>query len=236
MNRKEFIKNMGLMGVAISVAPNIALAQKDSSAFKLPELGYGYGTLEPHIDAKTMEIHHTKHHQAYINKLNEIVQANPTLQGLSLEQMFDQINILNLPSEVKTGIRNHGGGHWNHSFFWEILKLQTTPGGKLLEAINRDFGSLENMLNQFDKAAMGQFGSGWAWLISIKGKLAISSTANQDNPLMATEANRGTPLLGIDVWEHAYYLNYQNKRADYLKAFRNVINWDQVAKNYLTTL
>jgi Fe-Mn family superoxide dismutase len=236
MNRKEFIKHASLMGAAIGLSPNLVLAQQPTSSFKLPALGYAYHALEPYIDARTMEIHHTKHHQAYINKLNEIVQANPTLQGLTLEQMFENINELKLTEQVKTGIRNHGGGHWNHSFFWQILKTGTTPSGKLLEAIQRDFNGLENMLAQFDKAAIGQFGSGWAWLISNKGKLSITATANQDNPLMASEKQRGTPILGIDVWEHAYYLNYQNKRADYLKSFRNVINWEQADKNFLTSL
>lgn len=236
MNRKEFIKHAGLMGAAMSIAPSLVVAQQSTTEFKLPALGYAYNALEPHIDARTMEIHHTKHHQAYINKLNEIVLANKALQYMSLERMFEQINQLNVSEQVKTGIRNHGGGHWNHSFFWKILKTDTTPSGKLLECIQRDFDSLENMFNQFDKAAMGQFGSGWAWLISNKGKLTIAATANQDNPLMASEKQRGTPILGIDVWEHAYYLNYQNKRADYLKSFRNVVNWNEAEKNFLTTL
>jgi Fe-Mn family superoxide dismutase len=202
-------------------------------AFTLPALPYAHEALEPHFDKMTMEIHHGKHHQAYVNNLNAALEGQAGLAEKSLEELIRHIN--GLPESIRTAVRNNGGGHWNHSFFWNILQPNGggTPSGKLAELITRDFGSFDAMKEQFNKAAATRFGSGWAWLcIMPDGKLAICSTPNQDNPLMdiVTECN-GTPILGLDVWEHAYYLKYQNRRPDYISAFWNIINWEQVSKN-----
>ncbi|OBW92515.1 superoxide dismutase [Gallibacterium salpingitidis] len=202
-------------------------------AFKLPELGYAYDALEPHFDALTMEIHHSKHHQAYVNN------ANAALEGLS-QELQDMCpgqlssNLDKVPAEKFTALRNNAGGHFNHSLFWKSLKKGTTLQGKLKEAIERDFGSVDAFKAEFEKAAATRFGSGWAWLIVKDGKLAVVSTANQDNPLMGKEVAgcEGFPLVGLDVWEHAYYLKFQNRRPDYIKEFWNVVNWDFVAKRY----
>lgn len=189
--------------------------------FELPKLKYEYNALEPHIDAKTMEIHHTKHHQTYITKLNEVI-AGTEFEGKSLEEI---IKSENLP----TAVRNNGGGHWNHTFFWEILSPEGgEPKGEFLESISNSFGSLEKFKEEFEKAALSRFGSGWAWLIKTEDGLKITSTANQDNPLMSGAEVKGVPILGLDVWEHAYYLNYQNKRAEYVKAFWSIVDWDKV--------
>jgi Fe-Mn family superoxide dismutase len=191
--------------------------------FELPKLKYEYDALEPYMDAKTMEIHHTKHHGGYVNKLNEAV-AGTQFEGKSLEEI---IKSENLP----TAVRNNGGGHWNHSFFWEILSPQKSePKGELLEVITKTFGSFENFKEEFEKVALGVFGSGWVWLILKDGELKIAPTRLQDNPLMSGAPEKGLPILGLDVWEHAYYLNYQNKRADYIKAFWNVVDWDKVSE------
>ena len=191
----------------------------------LPQLGFNYDALEPFIDAKTMEIHHTKHHQAYINNLNAALEKHPNL-NLSLEEMLTDLT--SVPEDIRTAVRNNGGGHFNHAFFWTLLKVNDGQGpkGELLKLIERDLESFDNFKELFSKAAATRFGSGWAWLILNKdGKLEVTSTPNQDTPLA-----EGKPLLGLDVWEHAYYLNYQNRRADYVSAFFQVVNWDKVAE------
>lgn len=194
-------------------------------AFTLPELPYAHNALEPHIDAKTMEIHHGKHHNAYVTNLNAAL-AGTDGEGKTLEELVANI------SKYPAAVRNNGGGHWNHSFFWQILgpKGGGAPTGKVADAINEAFGSYDKFKEEFTKAATTRFGSGWAWLIVKDGKLAVTSTPNQDNPLMDVAEVKGTPILGLDVWEHAYYLNYQNRRPDYIAAFYNVINWDEVNK------
>lgn len=193
-------------------------------AFELPKLAYDYNALEPHIDARTMEIHHTKHHQAYITNLNNAI-AGTDAENLSIEDICKNI------SKYPTAVRNNGGGHFNHSLFWTLMAPNAggEPTGDLATAINEAFGSLEEFKKQFAAAGATRFGSGWAWLVVTGGKLAICSTPNQDNPLMDNAEVKGTPILALDVWEHAYYLNYQNRRPDYIGAFWNVVNWDAVA-------
>ncbi len=194
-------------------------------AFKLPDLSYDYNALEPSIDARTMEIHHTKHHAGYTNNLNNAIQ-DTEIENMSIEDILKDI------SKHSAAVRNNGGGFYNHKLFWEIMSPNGggKPKGELLEAINRDFGSFETFKDLFNKAAATRFGSGWAWLVQQDNKLVVSSTPNQDNPLMDIAETKGTPILGLDVWEHAYYLKYQNKRPEYIDAFWNVIDWDQVAK------
>jgi superoxide dismutase, Fe-Mn family len=189
-------------------------------------LPYATDALEPHIDKMTMEIHYGRHHKAYIDNLNKALADKPEA-SLSLDELMKKIT-----KETPSAIRNNGGGHWNHTFFWSILGAAkgTMPKGALADAINRDFGSLDNLKKKFKDASLARFGSGWTWIIVKEGKLVIMSTANQDNPLMAAIENQGTPIAALDVWEHAYYLKYQNKRADYVDAFWNVINWDKVAE------
>ena len=195
-------------------------------AFTLPPLPYAADALEPHIDAQTMQIHHDKHHQAYVDNLNKAIAGTPH-ENKSLEELVRNAGT------ISPAVRNNGGGHWNHSFFWEILGAGGgQPSGKLLDAINQAFGSLDAMKEKVNAAGTTRFGSGWAWLIVKDGKLDVSSTPNQDNPLMDVAEVKGTPVLGIDVWEHAYYLKYQNKRPDYLKAVWNVINWTKVAEHF----
>ncbi len=197
-------------------------------AFTLPALPYAFDALEPHIDARTMEIHHGKHHNTYVTNLNNAVAGKPE-EKLSLEELCKNV------SKYPVAIRNNGGGHWNHSFFWTILGPNAggQPSGALADAINSAFGSFDEFKNKFAAAAAGRFGSGWAWLIvDGSGKLQITSTPNQDNPLMDVAEVQGKPVLGLDVWEHAYYLNYQNRRPDYVAAFWNVVNWDEVAKRF----
>lgn len=200
-------------------------------AHELLPLPYDKAALEPHIDATTMEIHHDRHHKAYVDNLNKAIAGNVALEAKTLDQILEDLG--SVPDAVRGAIRNNGGGHWNHTFFWYILgpKAGGAPTGKLADAINAAFGSFTDFQAKFENAGMTRFGSGWAWLVSNGGKLEIVSTANQDNPLMgkAVAGCEGTPLLGVDVWEHAYYLKYQNKRADYLKAVWNVINWNAVA-------
>ena len=193
--------------------------------FELPELGYSYAALEPHIDARTMEIHHSKHHQAYTTNLNNAI-AGTELEGKSIEEILKVC-------KDKPAVRNNGGGFWNHNLFWECMSPNGggLPTGALAAAINEAFGSFENFQAEFAKAATTRFGSGWAWLCVSSGKLEICSTANQDNPLMG-EGCSGTPILGLDVWEHAYYLNYQNRRPDYITAFFNVVNWSVIAGKF----
>lgn len=196
-------------------------------AHTLPALPYAYDALEPHIDARTMEIHHSKHHNAYVTNLNAAI-AGTEAENLSLEDIVANI------SKYAPAVRNNGGGHWNHSFFWEILSANGgAPSAALASAIDSAFGSFDNFKTEFAKAATTRFGSGWAWLIvKADGTLAITSTPNQDNPLMDIAEVKGTPILGLDVWEHAYYLNYQNRRPDYINAFFNVINWAEVNKRF----
>ncbi len=201
-------------------------------AFSLAPLPYAHDALEPYIDTLTMQIHHGKHHQAYVDNLNKAV-AGTDNEGKSLEELVEKAGT------ISPAVRNNGGGHWNHTFFWESLKpagntdAVNAPSGKLADAINEAFESFDAFKEKFANAGMTRFGSGWAWLIKDKdGKLAISSTPNQDNPLMDVAEVKGTPLLGCDVWEHAYYLKYQNKRADYLTAFWHVVNWDKVAARF----
>lgn len=204
-----------------------AAAPAPTGPHKLPALGYAFDALEPVIDAKTMEIHHDKHHAAYVNNLNTALAKAPDLAGKSIEELVK--GLAELPEAVRTAIRNNGGGHYNHTLFWQHLKKSTGgPQGDLLKAIERDFTSVAKWQEQFSEAAMKQFGSGWAWLVLQGNKLAIVATPNQDSPL----TTGATPLLGIDVWEHAYYLKYQNRRADYVKAFQDVIDWEFVGARY----
>ena len=208
--------------------------QKDVMAHKLPELGYAYDALEPHIDARTMEIHHSKHHATYVAGLNGALEGNADLEGVSVEALIQ--NLDKVPAEIQTPVRNHGGGHFNHSLFWKVIAPggASAPSGEIAAAIDSSFGCLDAMKEAFAKAAATRFGSGWAWLIvGGDGKLAICSTPNQDSPLMKGIAETcGAPILGLDVWEHAYYLNYQNRRPDYIKAFWNVVNWQKVGELY----
>jgi superoxide dismutase, Fe-Mn family len=198
-------------------------------AFTLPALPYAFNALEPHIDARTMEIHHGKHHQTYVNNLNAALEAHPDLQNKSIEELISSLD--SLPEAIRTAVRNNGGGHANHTLFWEIM----APGGnsdisaELQSAIDSAFGSLDGLKEAVNKAGAGRFGSGWAWVVVEKGGgLTVTSTPNQDTPVMEGK----TPILGVDVWEHAYYLNYQNRRPDYLKAWWNVVNWAEVSRRY----
>ena len=202
-------------------------------AYTLPQLDYAYDALEPHFDAMTMEIHHSKHHQTYVNNANAAVEALPAeFQNLSPEALL--AHLADLPADKQTPVRNNVGGHANHSFFWKSLKTGTTLSGSLKDAIERDFGSVDEFKAQFEKAAATRFGSGWAWLVLNGGKLQIVSTPNQDTPVMGKviAGCEGTPLLTLDVWEHAYYLKFQNRRPDYIKEFWNVVNWDEVQSRF----
>ena len=198
-------------------------------AHELPQLPYEYDALEPHIDARTMEIHHTKHHQTYVNNLNNALSNHPELESKSIEELVKDLG--SIPEDIRTAVRNNGGGHANHSIFWLCMSPNGggEPTGELADAINSSFGSLDSFKEQFAKAGATRFGSGWAWLcVDGNGKLVVTSTPNQDNPL----TDGLSPILGLDVWEHAYYLNYQNRRPDYISAFWNIVNWDQVASNF----
>ena len=201
-------------------------------SYTLPELGYSYDALEPHFDKETMEIHHSRHHQAYVNNANAALANLPEWADKSAEELI--ANLDKIPEASRTALRNNAGGHANHSLFWTVLKTGTTLGGTLKDAIVRDFGSVEAFQEQFEKAAATRCGSGWAWLVKQGDKLAVVSTANQDSPLMgvAVAGCEGTPIIGLDVWEHAYYLKYQNKRPDYIKAFWNVVNWDEAQRRF----
>ena len=197
-------------------------------AFKLPELPYAYDALEPHIDKETMTIHHTKHHNTYVTNLNKAIEGVSALEDQSIEELVANLN--SVPENIRTAVRNNGGGHANHSLFWTLLSPNGggAPTGELADAIEKELGGFEKFKSDFAAAAAGRFGSGWAWLVVNNGKLEVTSTPNQDSPL--TEGK--TPILGLDVWEHAYYLNYQNRRPDYISAFWNVVNWNEVARLY----
>ncbi len=197
-------------------------------AYELPQLPYAYDALEPHIDKETMNIHHTKHHNTYITNVNAALEGNADLVGKSVEELVSNLDAV--PEAIRTAVRNNGGGHANHSLFWTILSPNGggEPTGDLGEAISAKFGSYDSFKEEFAKAATTRFGSGWAWLVVSNGELEVTSTPNQDSPLMEGK----TPILGLDVWEHAYYLNYQNRRPDYIASFWNVVNWDEVSKRY----
>jgi len=217
---------------AAALAPRVAVAQTPpppaAGPFKQDPLPYAANALEPHIDARTMEIHHTKHHQAYVNNLNAAIEKAPELASKSLDDLMRGIN--SVPEAVRTAVRNNGGGHWNHSLFWQLMGPGKggEPSGKLADAIKSAFGDFNKFKEQFAAAGVGRFGSGWAWLVNDGGKLSITSTPNQDTPLMDGK----TAILGLDVWEHAYYLKYQNRRPDYIAAWWNVVNWDAVADRF----
>ncbi|HET6244558.1 MAG: superoxide dismutase [Bacteroidetes bacterium] len=198
------------------------------TTFSLPELPYAHEALEPHIDGRTMEIHHTKHHNAYVTKLNEAIEEE-NIEATSIEEICKNI------SRYTKKVRNNGGGHFNHSFFWKIISPDGggEPKGELVNAINKSFGSFNDFKKQFENETINRFGSGWAWLVVSNNNLKTGSTPNQDNPLMDVSELRGTPILGIDVWEHAYYLKYQNRRPEYVSAFWNIVNWNEVEKRYL---
>jgi Fe-Mn family superoxide dismutase len=198
-------------------------------AFTLPPLTYDYAALEPHIDTRTMEIHHSKHHQAYVTNLNAAIEKAPELQDKSLEWLLQ--NLASVPEAVRAAVRNNGGGHWNHSFFWQIIgpKAGGDPTGAVGDAIKSSFGDFSKLKEQLNASGLARFGSGWAWVVADKsGKLTIESTPNQDTPV----SEKKTPIMGVDVWEHAYYLKYQNRRADYLAAWWNVVNWTEVGKRF----
>lgn len=239
MERRLFLKSIGILslvgtGSSISAMPkilnssfNIDRSNNKMAKFELPALQYAFEALEPHIDARTMEIHHDKHHAGYVANLNKAVEGTD-LESLSLEDILKDI------SKHPVAVRNNGGGHFNHSLFWTVLSPNGSgkPSGELADAINSAFGSFEEFKTKFSAAAATRFGSGWAWLSVADGKLQVSSTPNQDNPLMDVADVKGTPILGIDVWEHAYYLNYQNRRPDYIAAFYSVINWNEVSRRF----
>jgi superoxide dismutase, Fe-Mn family len=203
-------------------------------AYELPPLPYPKNALEPHIDAQTMEIHHDKHHAAYVTNVNKAIAGKADLEKKSVEELISNLDAV--PGDIRGAARNNGGGHANHSMFWKLMASGAggAPTGKVADDIKASFGSFDAFKEKFEAAGLGRFGSGWAWLVVNNGKLEIVSTANQDNPIMgkAVSGAEGKPILGCDVWEHAYYLKYQNKRADYLKAFWNVVNWNEVSKNY----
>jgi Fe-Mn family superoxide dismutase len=229
MNRKDFIK--AFIGSTFAFKLSDTFASKPvffDGMFTLAPLPYANDALEPHIDKMTMEIHHDRHHKAYVDNLNKAV-AGTDMEKLTIDQLLSNI------SKYPVAVRNNGGGHWNHTFFWQIMapNVGGLPSGKLSEAITATFGGFDKMKEEFSKAATTRFGSGWAWLIVTPDKkLKIVSTANQDNPLMDVATDKGTPILALDVWEHAYYLKYQNKRADYVTAFWNVVNWKKASENF----
>lgn len=232
MNRTDFFRTLAGGTLAASALANESFAFSSSeilaetAPFKQAPLPYDFGALEPSIDKMTMEIHYGKHHATYVKNLNDAVKGTEW-EKKSLEEIIKNIG------KAPVAIRNNGGGHWNHTFFWEVMgpKKSAAPTGAVADAINGQFGSLDKFKEEFAKAATTRFGSGWAWLVAKGGKLSIGSTPNQDNPLMDISELKGTPILGLDVWEHAYYLHYQNKRPDYIKAFWDVVNWDAVAAN-----
>jgi Fe-Mn family superoxide dismutase len=225
--RRTAIQAIATSAAAIAAGNLFAQNAAPAAVHKLPPLGYEFDALEPIIDAQTMEIHHDKHHKAYVDKLNEAIAKAPELSKKTVEELLGDLSAV--PEAVRAAVRNQGGGHYNHSLFWKHLKKGSSgPEGDLLKAIEADFGSYAKWQDAFTAAAVGQFGSGWAWLVLRKGKLAIEATANQDTPL----STGGAPLLGVDVWEHAYYLKYKNVRPDYVKAFQKVIDWKFVGERY----
>ena len=241
MERRKFLTSLSLFSLAVGGEKVLGISNKINSftnnegrnnmaKFELPALQYGFDALEPHIDARTMEIHHGKHHAGYVANLNKAVEGTD-LEGKSLEDLLKDI------SKYPAAVRNNGGGHYNHSLFWTIMGPNKggQPSGELAEAMNSAFGSFDKFKEQFSAAAATRFGSGWAWLVVTSDGLKVTSTPNQDNPLMDVSEVKGTPILGIDVWEHAYYLHYQNRRPDYVSAFWNVINWDEVAKRFASS-
>ncbi len=239
MTRREALKSTALAGCALAAAPRLFAADAAAERFPLPALPYGFAALEPSIDARTMEIHHGKHHAAYANNLRKALADVPGVSGRA-EEVIAKIN--DLPAAIRETVRNNGGGHVNHSLFWQAMAPPGQggggdPAGSLAAAIAKDFGSIASFRDQFAKAAATQFGSGWAWLIvrAKDGRLAVCSTPNQDCPLMSDvlgDAETGTPLLGLDVWEHAYYLHYQNRRADYVSNWWKVVRWPEVARRW----
>jgi len=238
ITRRDMMRKLGCGAAAILVAPVLKLHAEEKlpataaaaagpQGFTLPKLPYAHNALEPHIDARTMEIHHTKHHQAYITNLNKALEGHPNLQAMSIDILVQHVDVV--PEAIRTAVRNNAGGHANHSLFWNVMKPNGggEPPGAVAEALKKHFGGFDKFQEQFTDAAMKRFGSGWAWLSRDANRvLVVHSTPNQDSPLMEGK----TPILGIDVWEHAYYLHYQNRRADYVKAWWNVVNWDGVAK------
>ncbi|MBK7443779.1 MAG: superoxide dismutase [Bacteroidetes bacterium] len=246
-SRRSFLKQGALAAIGVGVLNNLKANELYTGssafnfemppvdgAFELPKLDYAYNALEPFIDAQTMEIHYSKHHQTYVTKLNEAIEKAPELKGKSLMELVSNIN--SMPEGVRNAIRNHGGGHFNHSFFWKLMSptaKDTMPSAALKTAIEAKWISMDNFKAEFAKSATGVFGSGWAWLAKDKeNNLMLITTPNQDSPVMDIAAQRGKPIMGIDVWEHAYYLKHQNKRADYIADFWNVIDWNQVSKWY----
>ena len=235
INRRHALKTMALTSGALALTPAALRAQTPVAAatpaegvFKLPPLGYDYDALEPHLDAETMKIHHDKHHAAYVGKLNEAIAQAPELGKKSVEDILKDLAAV--PEAIRSAVRNQGGGHANHAYFWQTLKKNGggKPKGELAAAIDKTFGSLDKFREEFAAAGMKVFGSGWAWLVWRGGKLAIEGSPNQDSPL----SSGGVPILGLDVWEHAYYLKYQNRRVEYVAAFQNVVNWDFVSARY----
>jgi Fe-Mn family superoxide dismutase len=234
IHRRHALKSIALTTGALALTSRMLPAQAPAPAaaaegvFKLPPLGYDYDVLEPHIDAETMKIHHDKHHAAYVSKLNEAVAQAPELGKKSIEDILK--DLASVPEAIRAAVRNHGGGHANHAYFWQTLKKNDggKPKGELASAIDKTFGSLDKFREEYAATAMKVFGSGWAWLVWRGGKLVIEGLPNQDSPL----STGGVPILGLDVWEHAYYLKYQNRRVEYVAAFQNVVNWDFVSERY----
>ncbi len=225
MNRRSFLVATGIAAVT---APELFRTEASSMAHELPALPYAFDALEPHIDAKTMEIHHDKHHAAYVTNLNKALEGHADLQSKPLEKLLADLDAV--PEPIRAAVRNNGGGHWNHSMFWKIMKKGGggEPKGELAEGIKSAFGSFADFKSKINDAGVKRFGSGWSWLLVKDGKLTIESSPNQDNPIMSS----GKPVMGVDVWEHAYYLKYQNRRPDYLEAWWNTVNWDAVVDNY----
>ncbi len=237
MKRRKFILSIGAIPLISGVSKVEAItnkinnnnirSEKKMAKFELPKLPYDFNALEPYVDARTMEIHHGKHHGGYVSKLNAAVEGSD-LENLSLNDLLKDV------SKYPVAVRNNGGGHYNHTLFWEVMGPNKggEPSGELADAIKASFGSFNDFKGKFSDAAATRFGSGWAWLVLSNGNLVVTSTPNQDNPMMDVADVKGTPILGLDVWEHAYYLNYQNRRPDYISAWWNVVNWDEVAKRY----
>jgi Fe-Mn family superoxide dismutase len=229
LTRRELLQSAGAGAAALALGPMAVWAADEKTGFTLPKLPYDYDALEPHIDAETMKIHHDRHHQAYITNLNNALKGHPDLLGKSIEDLIQNLKDIS-DEKLRMAVRNNGGGHLNHTMFWVIMgpKKGGQPSGELAKAINDAFESFDKFQQQLSTAAVTRFGSGWGWLVVDKGKLKVLSSANQDSPVSEGQ----TPILGIDVWEHAYYLKYQNKRPDYVKAWWNVVNWDNVAERY----